>query len=286
MNKLLITVCSLALIACTNNADLRPDSYSKGERLLANGVINYKNDKFSAAQQNFHRALLLYQSIDNSKGVQLARINLVETLLALNNFDAAEEQLAILKQKKISGMINDPIKDRIILLEVRLLFKKQKLHEALAVIEPLLLQLETQEINDNKQLELLATAARLEALITVETESRWVRKFRRILSEETKFHPKFQVILKRIDAIIATQNQQYQEALNLLHEVLSYYQGQADRRAIATCLEEIAEIELKQHNKAQGLEYLKRALTIHVWLKDQYHIDKIQKRIIQVNQSP
>lgn len=286
MNKLLITVCSLALIACTNNADLRPDSYSKGERLLANGVINYKNDKFSAAQQNFHRALLLYQSIDNSKGVQLARINLVETLLALNNFGAAEEQLAILKQQKMSGMINDPFKDRIILLEVRLLFKNQKYHESLAIIEPLLLQLETQEINDNKQLELLATAARLEALITVETESRWVRKFRRVLSEETKFHPKFQVILKRIDAIIATQNQQYQEALNLLHEVLSYYQGQADRRAIATCLEEIAEIELKQHNKAQGLEYLKRALTIHVWLKDQYHIDKIQKRIIQVNQSP
>ena len=70
----------------------------------------------------------------------------------------------------------------------------------------------------------------------------------------------------------------------LLHEALTHYKDQINRRAIAACLEEIAEIEFKQHNQVQALEYLKRALTIRNWLKDQYHIDKINKRIVQINQ--
>ena len=284
MNKLTLFVVSLFLIACTNSTDVRPDIYTKGERLLLSGVIDYKNDNFSAAQQNFYRALILYQSIDNSKGVQLAEINLVETFLALNNFEAAEEQLAILKQKKVDGVINDPLKDRVVLLEAKLLFQKQQYRESLAVIEPLLLQSEQRGRNDNERLELLATAARLETLMNMETEQQWLDKFREALLEERKLQPEFQVILKRIDAVIATQSQQYHKALKLLHEALSYYKDQADRRAIAACLEEIAEIEFKQHNQSQALKYLKRALTIRSWLKDQYHIDQINKRIVQINQ--
>ena len=285
MNKFTIFLLSLVLFACANSPDFRPDVYSKGERILLSGVIDYKNENYIAAQQSFSRALILYQSIDNSKGIQLARINLIAALLAINNFNAAEEQLTILKQEKMSGVINDPLNDRIVLLEVKLLFQKQQYHESFALIEPLLLQSEKQETNNIKQLDLLASAARLETLMNVETEHKWLNKFREALQQDRKVQPKFQVILKRIDSVIAIQNKQYHEALKLLHEALDYYKDQADRRAIAACLEEIAEIEFKRHNQAQALVYLNRALAIRVWLKDQYHIDKDQTRISNINYS-
>ncbi|MCK5189699.1 MAG: hypothetical protein KAR12_06550, partial [Methylococcales bacterium] len=69
MNKVTILVFCFALIACAGRPDSQPDIYSKGERLLSSGVIDYKNDNFSAAQQKFYRALILYQSIDNSRGI-------------------------------------------------------------------------------------------------------------------------------------------------------------------------------------------------------------------------
>ena len=47
MNKFTILVFSLALIACAGSPVLQPDIYSKGERLLFGGVIDYKNDNFS-----------------------------------------------------------------------------------------------------------------------------------------------------------------------------------------------------------------------------------------------
>ena len=278
-------VLSLTLHACAGSPELRPDIYSKGDNLLHGGLFAYKNDDFHAALQKFNSALLLYQSVDDLKGTQLSRINLVETSLALSDFAVTEQQLTILKQQAVDGFLDEPFKNRVILLEVKLLFQQQRYSEALAALEPLLLQLDEQEPTENNELNLLATAARLETLISAGTKPQWLDKFRAALAREREpQQPKFQIILKRIDAIIASQKQQYHEALKLLNEALGYYKSQTDRRAIASCLEEIAVIELAQNNKSQALEYLKRALTIHAWLKDQYNIDKIQRKIVLINQ--
>lgn len=166
-----------------------------------------------------------------------------------------------------------------------MLFQQQRYNEALAAIEPLLLHLDEQEPTENNELNLLAIAARLETLISAGTKPQWLDKFRAALTRERDpRQPKFQIILKRIDAIIASQKQQYHEALKLLHEALGYYKSEADRRSIASCLEEIAVIELAQNNKSQALKYLNRSLTIRAWLKDQYNIDKIQQKIALINQ--
>jgi hypothetical protein len=281
----LLIILSLTLFACASSPDLRPDIYSKGENLLHDGLVAYKNDDFPTALQKFYSALLFYQSLDDSKGIQLSRINLVETSLALSDFATTELQLTILKQQSVNGTLDESFNNRVILLEVKLLFQQQRYNEALAAIEPSLLQLDKQELTDNKKLNLLATAARLETLISAGTKPRWLDKFRTALAEEqAPRQPKFQIVLKRIDALIASQKQQYHEALKLLHEALNYYKLETDRRAIASCLEEIAGIELAQNNKSQALEYLERSLTIRTWLKDQYNIDKIQQKIVLINQ--
>lgn len=281
MNKFFLLFFCLSLIACANHYGLNSESYSKEELLLASGVIDYKNDNFTAAKQKFYRVLDLYQSTDNYQGIQLTRVNLVEALLALNQFESAKEQLTLLKRQNKATEISPADPYRLVLLDVKLLFKTQQYRKSLTAIEPLLLHLNNQKINDRKSLELLATAARLEALMNQETEYSWLYKFRNALSGNKEIHPKFRVILKRIDAVIATQNQHYQEALKLLHQALSFYNKQTNRRAMAACLQEIAEIEFKQHNRLQALKYLKSALTIRTRLNDQFHIDKIQQTIIQ-----
>ena len=168
------------------------------------------------------------------------------------------------------------LNERVVLLEVKLLFKKQQYLESLALIEPLILIKQP----GSEHIELLATAARLEALIGEEAEVQWNKLFRKTLLQENNIQAKYQVILKRIDAIIAIQNQQYQTALELLQDASDYYKEQANRRAIANCLEEMADVEFKLNNQEQALRYLERALSIRVWLKDQHHINKIQKRMI------
>jgi tetratricopeptide (TPR) repeat protein len=285
MIKLVTIVLSVTLLACAGSPVLRPDSYIKGDNFLHSGLVAYKNDDFPTALQKFNSALLLYQSLDDTRGVKLSRINLAETSLALSDFAAAEQQLTILKQQAVDGFLDETFQNRVILLEVKLLFQQQRYSEALAAIEPLLLTLDGQEPRDNNELSMLATAARLETLIPAKTKLRWLDKFRAALAREREpQQPKFQIILKRIDATIASQKHQYHEALNLLHEALGYYKLQADRRAIASCLEDIAAIELAQNNKSKALGYLKRALGIRVWLKDQYNIDKIQQKIVLINQ--
>jgi len=282
MNKLILFVFSFSLLSCAGHSGSRSDIRSKGESLLSNGVLYYQKDNFPAAQQNFYRALVHYQSIDHAKRVQLARINYTESLLALNDFDAAEEQLALLKTNNEKGKTASLLEDRVVMLEVKLLFQKQQYPEALVVIEPLLVQIEQQESN-KKRLDLLATAARLEVLNAEKSTNQWEARYRELLLEEKNKQPKYTVILKRIDAVIATQKKQYNDALKLLHGALVYYKEQANRRAIATCLEEIADIEFKQQHYPQAIDYLKKALSIRIWLKDQYHIEEIQKKIRQVN---
>jgi hypothetical protein len=71
------------------------------------------------------------------QGTQLSRINLVETSLALSDFTTAEQQLTILKEQDVDGFLDETFKNRVILLEVKLLFQQQRYNEALATIEPL-----------------------------------------------------------------------------------------------------------------------------------------------------
>ena len=183
MIKLLIIVLGLMLLACAGSPDVRPDIYTKGESLLHSGLVAYNKDDFPTALQKFNSALLLYQSLDDTKGTQLTRINLVETSLALSDFPATEQQLMILKQQAVDGFLDETFKNRVILLEVKLLFQQQQYSEALAAIEPLLLQLDEQELTDNKKLNLLASAARLETLTSAGTRHRWLDKFRTTLAE-------------------------------------------------------------------------------------------------------
>ncbi|HEY0634736.1 MAG TPA: hypothetical protein VGE00_05075, partial [Gammaproteobacteria bacterium] len=64
-----------------------------GERLLARGVMAYRNDQLLEAATFFTKALSHYQGLDSAEGQLQSRINLVEVALAVGNLDAARRHL-------------------------------------------------------------------------------------------------------------------------------------------------------------------------------------------------
>jgi hypothetical protein len=279
MNRTIIVALSLWLSACVSTPDLRPEPYLKSEELLQQGLAAYQNDNFSLAAQKFSRALELYQSFDNQRGMGLARLNLVETALANSDFAKASSFLKQLKQQVSANSLDEELKREVSLLEVKLQFEQQHYQAALVRLQPLLAELDEKKPLDTEQLNLLAMQARLEVLISPLGKSDGLSKFETALAKMEPAPPHYQIMLKRILAITASQRGDYSTATHLLKEALAYYQTQANRRSIASCLEELANIETAQRHESAAQDYLNRALLIRQWLKNDYKTNKIRQQL-------
>lgn len=279
--KALIIVLSLILSACVTSPDPRPEPFLKSEALLREGLNAYQNDNFSEAQQKFSRALELYQSFDNQQGITLSRLNLLETALAVSDFKNAELYLKQLKQQAASKEAEENLNRKIILLESKLQFEQQRYPAALTTLQPLLTELNRQKKTDEMLLNLLAMQARLEILISPLIQSKGLSQFEAALAQNEP-QPQYQVMLKRISAMIAAKRGEYQKAATLLKEALAYYKEQASRRSIAACLEELAELEMAQQHQKEAREYLNKALVIRQWLKNDYKVNKIKQRLATI----
>ena len=286
MNKKLSHIAfSLMLSACVTSPEPRPEPYLKSEELLQQGISAYESDNFSEAQQKFSQALELYLSFDNNKGIALTRLNLAETALASSDFDSVKSYFQQLKQQAVNNDFEAELKRKLILLEARLQFEQQQYPAALATLQPLLAELDEQKKTDEAQLNLLAIQARLEVSIAPLANSNGLSRFQSALAE-TEPKPDYQALLKRILAITALKRSDYQTASSLLTEALAYYQEQANRRSIAACLEELAELEIARQHRKSAQEYLKKALLIRQWLKNDYKSAKIKQRLATLSQDP
>jgi tetratricopeptide (TPR) repeat protein len=275
VNKWLAIALSLSLSACVTTPDLRPELYLKSEQMMQQGLQAYEQDNFTEAQQKFSQALELYQSFDNDKGIALSLLNLIETALGVSDFKQAQ---VYLKQVKSYALATD-LKRKVILLEVKLAFEQENYPLALANLKPLLGELEGQKNLGDAQLNLLAMQARLEVLNSSLTQSAALAKFETALAQNEAKSPYYQALLQRILAVIALKRRDYLSATTLLTQALTYYKEQANRRSIAACLEDLAEIEIAQRHQPAAQNYLQRALVIRQWLKNKYKSDKIVKQL-------
>lgn len=278
--KILIAAFGLILSACVTSPDSRPEPFLKSEALLRKGLTAYQNDDFVEAQQNFSRALESYQSFDNSKGVILTHLNLLETALAVSDFNNAALYLKQLKQQIATADVDADLKRQVIFLASKLQFEQQDYPAALTTLQPLLVELDGQKQSDEMRLTVLAQQARLEVLIAPQAQSAGLAKFETALTQQPQ--PSYQAVLNRILATVATKRGDYQTANQLLTQALSYYQTQANRRSIAACLEELADLEMAQQHQKAAREYLNKALVIRQWLKNTYKSDKIRQRLTTI----
>jgi tetratricopeptide (TPR) repeat protein len=271
----------LFLVACASVPEKRPEPLLKSEHLLREGLIAFQNDELSDAQQKFTAALLLYQSIDNTQGIILSRLNLFEAALALSDFTTATNQLLSLEYSTKQGFVTLALQKKIILLASKLSFEQQHYKIALRILQPLWSAIEERLPMNELEWEVLVLHARLEMLIAPRDFSKGLANLETAVSQQTIPSP-YSALLKRLLAMRAIQGGEFQTAAALLKEALIYYQAQAQRRSIAACLEEMAELEVKQQHIPAARDVLQRALVIRQWLKNDFKTVKIQERLKQL----
>lgn len=275
IKTILVFLSLITLIACTNSPDLRPDVYINADSLLQSGINAYKEDRYPVAIQHFNRAMTFYESVDDEHGVIKARLNLANTALAYSDFKAAKTQIENLKQQSTKGLLAASLTQRLIFLQTKFYFAQQDYANALDTIKPLLEQ-------PPFSLKLLATMARLEALNSRATETLWLNKFQQALAKLELKNIKQQMVLNRILAHYAVKEEDYNQAEILLNTALNYYKKQASRRAIADCLEQLAEIAQLKNNLSKAREQWNKALKIRLWLKDEYKAEYIRKQLLKI----
>jgi uncharacterized protein HemY len=275
MNKCLIIIVIFILTACVSTGDSRPAAYLKGETLLQQGLELYKNDDFVQASQKFTAALVWYQSFDNAKGMALSQLNLLETALAINDFAQAQTLLDTLKNQPLASEFSNKFS----LLQVKLALQQTHYDVALQKLQPLLAQLDLAQPASDSLLNLLAIQARLEIAIHPLAASTGLSHFQTALTTLASPSAYYQALLNQVLARIAFNQQHYPQANNLLTQALTYYQTQARRRAIADCLEELAEVQRAQRNWQAAKQNLTKALIIRSWLKDSYKSNHLKQQL-------
>lgn len=268
----LLFILSLILSGCSQRIDLRPEPYLSAEALLQQGIEAHQQDDFLTAARNFKQALTLYQSIANDEGIHISRLNLSASFLAVSEFDKAKQQLKSLNQSQNLGLLNKKQQKKLRLLWVKGYFLQHDYVNAMQQLKPLL------NIK-NPSLSLLATAARIEVLASPLHAVIWLPQFQAKLNAQENPLAKYHALLQRSLAVIAVKKGDYAQAKKLVNQALSYYKQQAKRRPIASCLETLAEIELKQHNGRAAKSYFKKSLRIRLWLKDGYKSNALQIKL-------
>jgi len=254
MIKYVLILFAISLSACTTQQDLRPPAIIKSEAMLYQGIKAYQQEHYHLAIQLFKKSHMLYQSIDDQKGQAIANYNLIEAALAVH-------QLALVKQT-INQL--DPSDNKSQLL-ARYLFANKNYQAALLALP------QTSNNTPDLNQDLIRLKFAIFAKSTL-VES----KYKAIKEQFDSSNKAQKALFNRLESLIAVQNNQPEKALNLLKNSLSYYKSMANRRAIATCLQEISIIYSLQKDPKNAEDTLKRALLIRTWLKDGLKIQKLQ----------
>ena len=283
MTKALLIILLLSLNACARRQDIRPQPIIQSEQIMQQGLKFYRQDSYIQAIQTFNKALLLYQSFDDQNGILLAKINLIESALAISLFDLAKQTLDSLPSRML---LDESLKNKVLLLTAHSFFLQENYEQALKTIQPLLSQLP--EINtplSRKQINLLLTQTKFAIFAQSAEASQWFEKLNKVILDNSQLTISQQALFKRLAAHIALQKEQHQQAIALMQQSINLYKTKANRRAIATCLEEMAQIYLAKNNYPAARERLTRALAIRQWLKDQYRstdlINKLKRLSIE-----
>jgi len=249
----------LLLSSCVSQPDLRPRALIQSESLLQKGVTAYQQDNYTLAINLFQQAKIAYQSIDNQQGQTIASLNLIEAALAINQLSVVETQLSQLSQHPKHK-----------LLIARLLFAKKEYPKALQALPSL--------NNTKSSIEQRLTHLKFSLFAHAETVDTQLQQLN-ALSQQTPFNTAQQALFNRLKALKYLQEKKKQKALTLMTSSLNYYQQQADRRAIATCLQEMAAIQIANHQLLKAKKTLKRALFIRQWLKDTTKSEELQNQL-------
>jgi tetratricopeptide (TPR) repeat protein len=256
---------------------MRPHAVIQSENFMQQGIKAFQQDNFLQAINSFNKALVLYQSIDEQNGILLARINLIESALAISRFDLAEQNFALIGNTE---RLPPALSSKIILLKAHELFLQEHYHDALKTLDPLLAQLpDTYKEPDSGQINLLLTKTKFAIFAHSADANSWFKRLDAVMAENSTINLKQKALFKRLSAHITQQKNNQEQAITLMQQAIDLYKSKANRRAIATCLQEIAQFYYTRQNYIAAHESLNRSLLIRKWLKDTYKTTVLDQQL-------
>ena len=281
MIKRLLFTAILSLSACTSTPDLRPPVVIQSENIMQQGIKSFQLDHYLQAINSFNKALVLYQSIDEQNGILLTRINLIESALAISRFDLAEQNFALIGNTE---RLKPALSNKIIFLKAHNFFLQAQYHTALQTLTPLLAELpETYKKPDSRQINLLLTKTKFAIFAHSTDADKWFKQLDAVMAETSTINLKQKALFKRLSAHIAQQRNNTEQAITLMQQAIDLYKSEPNRRAIATCLQEIAQFYYTSQNIIAANDSLNRALLIRKWLKDTYKTAILVQQIRLLN---
>jgi len=264
----LALLCIVNLIACSSHQVIeRPYAMTQPESMMQKGLQVYQQDDYLQAHQFFTQALVLYQSIDDEVGQKQAKFNLIKANLAIHRFKQVDTVLNSVEETNNAEWS---------LLKANVLFAKGQYKQAFQAIASDLLDVKTQVLITSKQRNQLFIQTKFALFADAKESSVF---YQRLKQEQPVFTIAQQALFKRLDAHYHRQQGQPEQALELMSMALTLYKSQANRRAIANCLEELATLYQLQHQPNKAKSLLKRAFIIRKWLKDDYKMAALQLKL-------
>ena len=290
MNRFLIALTGVMLLSvltgCVRPPDQRPEVVIRGERQLQLGVRAYNNNDYRTAATLFTKAIELYQSIDDREGIIRGYINLMETALAVGNFQSAEQHL-----QALYTINNEPefsaYRKRVEMLKVKLDFAQGDYQEALASLLPLIPEFdpegELKEKPDQSGINAIASRARIAFKQSTEEAVLWSGRYESAIKSVGGDLPYNLGLLNSFKAELARRNGDYKRTQELLNRALSEYKLAGLRRGVALTLKSLANLEMEREQWLDAESYLQRALKVSTWMLDRSTTAEILNDLALVN---
>ncbi len=284
MNRylLFLAICA-GLAGCGGNAISKPEVLADGENYMTEGIHAYANAEWSLARNAFHRALRLYQGIDQQEGVLLSYINLAEVSLAVHDYAESLRYLTlaskIAKYDSLEGY-----EPRINLLYALVALQQKQLTRAehrLQQILPAFEEIIPVVIPDTLQLAAIASRTRL-AFLEKEHEALWTRRYESALKKAANQNPDKKARLLRFQSRLLLRQGEEKKAELKMQQALSLYKKNLSRAGIAVTLLEIAQYHRSEQRLQKAREYLNRAKAVYEFLGNKEKIQLIADTLKQL----
>ncbi len=284
MNRIYWVLLCLILTACGGNSIHKPALVLNAESYSSDAMEAYQNEQWLKAQRSFHKALSVYQSIDDRLAVLISHINLVEVALAVHDKKAAYHHL-IQAEYIVStdGLVS--YQSRITLLHALLAIQQKQLLKAGELLQTLLPVFVEDSVEAfPNAIELAAIVAKTKlAFSQKQHESIWVLRFAKVLTKLTRQNTALEARLLRFQAKLLFQQGDYLQSITTLQKALALYKENLSRSGIAGTLLELGEIYQKQGDKPYALSYFKRAISVYHSLGNTEKVNEVTARLQKIN---
>jgi len=249
IKRLFIIMFSVMLFACASPPPAPQQSYWEivAEDYMHNGLEYYQRQQFRQALNQFSRALNTYQRFNDVEGELNSRINLAKTSIALDQLDAAGQQ--IMEARRIIAAHG--MKDKSVyldIMQVSIAIQQQQPADAAVILDGYAMDT---SLPGDVSSALLINKIRL-GFLQQQDVSPLMRQLENVAGQQPKVQPR----LWRFQAQQADEQKDYARSDDFFTRALQRYRNDADAMGVLATLKEwAAALARRQDWQAAAVRY-------------------------------